>query len=206
MLGPIRMGHVRNRSKGPSRHQGGGSHSPRSGGQGGGGNNPGHPQRSSSSQHGQHSQNPPQGGGRGGQHPQRGGHGPGGHGGGQRTGQGGGHPAGGQRRHPGGGGQGHSRDGRGGGMPRGDGQGALRPGVPPPPVGEPTEGLLEIFQGGFGYLRRKENNYVASTGDVYVPANVLRVINVREGTLLRGVVSTVRGPQGQATVQEVQVA
>ena len=78
--------------------------------------------------------------------------------------------------------------------------------MPPPPAGEVTEGLLEIFQGGFGYLRRKENNYVASTGDVYVPPNVLRNVNVREGTLLRGTVSQVRGPQGQATVQEVEVA
>jgi len=68
-----------------------------------------------------------------------------------------------------------------------------------------TEGLLEIFQGGYGYLRRRENNYIASTGDVYVPANVVRLVNVREGSLLRGVVSPSRGPQSQVMVQQLEM-
>ena len=68
-----------------------------------------------------------------------------------------------------------------------------------------TEGLLDLFDGGFGYLRRRENNYIACTGDVLIPAATLRTLDIREGTLLRGAVSPMRGPQGQATVQEVEV-
>ena len=91
-----------------------------------------------------------------------------------------------------------------GGSGRPASQAALRQGAPPPAAGEAIEGLLEIFQGGFGFLRRKDNNYIASTGDVYVPANVLRTVDVREGTLMRGVVSATRGPQGQVTVQSLE--
>ncbi len=74
-----------------------------------------------------------------------------------------------------------------------------------PAVGETAEGLLEVFPAGFGYLRRKENNYLPATGDPYLPPNVVRTANVREGTLLRGVVSPVRGPQGQPTMQQVEL-
>ena len=73
-------------------------------------------------------------------------------------------------------------------------------------MGETTEGLLEIYPAGHGFLRRKENNYLACVGDVYVPAPIVRAANVREGTLLRGVVAQNRGPQGQATVQQVELA
>ncbi len=68
-----------------------------------------------------------------------------------------------------------------------------------------TEGILEIFPAGFGFLRRKENNYLASTGDIYVPANILRPTNYREGTLLKGVVSPTRGPQGQVALQQIEL-
>jgi transcription termination factor Rho len=136
------------------------------------------------SQHGQHSY-----GNKTSQHPQRG------HGG---------HKPGGHHRGPQGGGSSHgSRDGRGS-HGRNEGQGALRPGAPPPAAGEWTEGLLEMFPAGHGFLRRKENNYIASTGDIYVPAPVVRAVGVREGTLLKGLVSAVRGPQGQVTVQQVE--
>jgi transcription termination factor Rho len=92
-------------------------------------------------------------------------------------------------------------------MNRGNGQSGLRPGAPPPGVGETTEGLLDLFDGGHGYLRRSENNYIASTGDVYVPAPALRALNMtlREGALLRGTVSAARGPQGQVAVQDVEL-
>jgi transcription termination factor Rho len=82
----------------------------------------------------------------------------------------------------------------------------LRQGAPPPNVGEVTEGILELFPQGYGFLRRKENNYLASTGDVYVPAQSLRTLNVREGTLLRGVVSAMRGPQGQVALENLEPA
>ena len=91
-----------------------------------------------------------------------------------------------------------------GGHARQDGHKALRQGAPPPGVGELTEGLLEVFPAGYGYLRRKENNYLASTGDVYVPAAALRDATVRPGSLLKGVVSPNRGPQGQVTLQQVE--
>jgi transcription termination factor Rho len=138
----------------------------------------------------------------GGQHPHGGNRNPRPHGGQPGSGHGGGHgggPGGHSRRPHQGGGQ---RDGRGQREP----QGALRQGAPAPGVGEVTEGLLEIYPAGHGFLRRKENNYVACVGDVYVPAPVVRNVNVREGTLLRGVVAPARGPQGQVTVQQVEVA
>jgi len=71
-------------------------------------------------------------------------------------------------------------------------------------VGESTEGLLEVLPSGYGFLRRRENNYLPATGDLYVPANILRDLDVRTGVLLRGVVGPSRGPQGHATAQAIE--
>ena len=75
--------------------------------------------------------------------------------------------------------------------------------MPGPAPGEQAEGLLEVMSPGHGFLRRKENSYLPSTGDIFVPANSIRNTIYRSGTLLRGVVQPGRGPQGHPTVQEV---
>ena len=85
-----------------------------------------------------------------------------------------------------------------------DGPSVLREGAPAPAAGEASEGLLEILPSGYGFLRRQENNYLPATGDLYVPANMLREMNVRTGTMLRAVVSGSRGPQGHATAQSIE--
>ena len=58
--------------------------------------------------------------------------------------------------------------------------------MPGPAPGETAEGLLEVMSSGHGFLRRKENSYLPSTGDIFVPANSIRNTIYRSGTLLRG--------------------
>ena len=172
---------MRNRSKGGNRRRGGGDQSGRRSGsdpRGGG-----HPQRSGSGQSSGQSSG------------QKSYSGQGSGGGGYK----GGRPQGGNR--------GRRRGGRGGG---GNTQrvttppAVLREGSPAPAAGEASEGLLEILPSGYGFLRRQENNYLPATGDLYVPANILREVNVRTGTMLRGIVSPARGPQGHATAQSIE--
>ncbi len=69
--------------------------------------------------------------------------------------------------------------------------------TPPPP--RPTvivEGLLEISDKGYGFLRDPKNNYLPLRTDVFVLPDVIRVNNLREGLMLKGeMVQSNRGPQ-----------
>lgn len=48
------------------------------------------------------------------------------------------------------------------------------------------EGVLEILQDGYGFLRSSDSNYVASPDDVYVPPQLIRRFNLRTGDSISG--------------------
>ncbi len=48
------------------------------------------------------------------------------------------------------------------------------------------EGVLEILQDGYGFLRSSDSNYVASPDDVYAPPQLIRRFNLRTGDSISG--------------------
>jgi len=59
---------------------------------------------------------------------------------------------------------------------------------PPPPPTQPMaqEGLLELMQDGFGFLRFAQNNYLPDEDDIYVPAGLVRRYKIRPGSMIMG--------------------
>ena len=49
-----------------------------------------------------------------------------------------------------------------------------------------AEGLLELTDRGFGFLRQRKNNYRVMSGDVYVPPALIREARLVEGLYLKG--------------------
>ncbi len=54
------------------------------------------------------------------------------------------------------------------------------------------EGVIEILQDGFGFLRSPEANYLAGPDDIYVPPSFVRKYGLRTGDTIEG---EVRGPK-----------
>jgi len=54
------------------------------------------------------------------------------------------------------------------------------------------EGLLEIMQDGFGFLRFSQNNYLPDEDDIYVPAGLVRKFKIRPGSMILGEVQPPR--------------
>ena len=50
------------------------------------------------------------------------------------------------------------------------------------------DGVLEVLQDGFGFLRSPEANYLAGPDDIYVSPNQIRRFNLRTGDTLEGVI------------------
>ena len=51
---------------------------------------------------------------------------------------------------------------------------------------QPTSGVLQINEKGFGFLRNAESNYLPSPKDVFVPRNLIQHFSLREGVQLTG--------------------
>ncbi len=49
-----------------------------------------------------------------------------------------------------------------------------------------VEGLLVLTKDGFGFLRQRKNNYLAGTGDVFVPTGVIQRHRLRAGHYVKG--------------------
>ncbi len=56
-----------------------------------------------------------------------------------------------------------------------------------------VSGVLEILPKGFGFLRSAQNQYLPSKKDVFVPADVIRRLQVKPGTLMMGKATAGRG-------------
>ncbi|MCC7396997.1 MAG: transcription termination factor Rho [Planctomycetes bacterium] len=110
----------------------------------------------------------------------------------------------------GGGGGGYQNDGggNGGGGNGGNGGGGGGPVVVEGPT-EETVGVLEYTKEGNGWLRKKQNSYLADSipnGDTFVPASLIRQFRLQDGSEVLGQAGMPsRGPQRLtlATVTEV---
>jgi len=132
----------------------------------------------------------------------------------QRSGQSrSGQSRGGQSRH--GGGQSHQHGGqatakgRGKKKRRGFGKRNGRPGRNAPvefsgPL-EAVEGVLEVLPDGYGFLRRLENNYLPEDGDVFVPADLIRKNQIREGSTIKGQAAARRNHSGGPQLREIEI-
>ena len=49
-----------------------------------------------------------------------------------------------------------------------------------------SEGVIEILQDGFGFLRSPEANYLAGPDDIYVSPNLVRRFGLRTGDTVKG--------------------
>ena len=49
-----------------------------------------------------------------------------------------------------------------------------------------SEGVLEIMQGGYGFLRSTDYNYLASPDDIYVSPSQIRLLGLKTGDTVRG--------------------
>ena len=54
------------------------------------------------------------------------------------------------------------------------------------------EGVIEVLQDGFGFLRSSEANYLAGPDDIYVSPNLIRKFSLRTGDTVEG---QIRGPK-----------
>ena len=65
---------------------------------------------------------------------------------------------------------------------------------------QPANGVLQINEKGFGFLRHPESNYLPSPKDVFVPRNLIQQFRLREGVQLSGTASPAddgRGGRGR---------
>ena len=51
------------------------------------------------------------------------------------------------------------------------------------------DGVLEVMQDGFGYLRSPESNYLPGPDDIYVSPEQLRLFSLRTGDTVEGVIN-----------------
>ncbi|MCU0905572.1 MAG: transcription termination factor Rho [Tabrizicola sp.] len=54
------------------------------------------------------------------------------------------------------------------------------------------DGVLEVLQDGFGFLRSKEANYLPGPDDIYVSPDILRQFSLRTGDTVEGVIAAPR--------------
>ncbi len=54
------------------------------------------------------------------------------------------------------------------------------------------DGVLEVLQDGFGFLRSKEANYLPGPDDIYVSPEILRQFSLRTGDTIEGVIQAPR--------------
>ena len=97
--------------------------------------------------------------------------------------------------------QGHPSQPGGRFAPGGDpGRGASPASGPPQPV----FGVLEVLEQGYGFLRRRENNYLPGDGDVYVPGDMIRSLELMEGMQIDGMGQPGRGNNGAMSLVQLQ--
>ena len=58
---------------------------------------------------------------------------------------------------------------------------------------EIISGILELTDNGAGFLRRREANYLPSSGDVYVRQRLIREFGLRSGDEVEGTVGKAPG-------------
>ena len=67
------------------------------------------------------------------------------------------------------------------------------------------EGVIEVLQDGFGFLRYPEANYLAGPDDVYVPPQIVKKLGLRTGDTIEGVLRAPKGEERYFAIQEVKL-
>lgn len=67
-----------------------------------------------------------------------------------------------------------------------------------------AQGVLEIQEEGFGFLRSTKNNFRPCAQDVFVPLNLVRANGLREGSWVEGPMGPPRRPGQNPVIREIQ--
>jgi transcription termination factor Rho len=65
------------------------------------------------------------------------------------------------------------------------------------------DGVLEVLQDGFGFLRSKEANYLPGPDDIYVSPEILRIFSLRTGDTVEGVIQAPRDTERYFSMTKV---
>jgi transcription termination factor Rho len=73
-------------------------------------------------------------------------------------------------------------------------------------AGEPiqAEGVLEVMQDGFGFLRSPEANYLPGADDIYIPPSIVRKFGLRTGDTVEGPIVPPTGSARYFAIEEVR--
>ncbi|MBY0525417.1 MAG: transcription termination factor Rho [Gemmataceae bacterium] len=74
-----------------------------------------------------------------------------------------------------------------------------------PSNGNLVQGVLEMHQKGYGFLRNPARNYVAQPADPYVPNPVIQKLGLREGLLLAGPIEAAKKGAGPRLARVEQI-
>jgi transcription termination factor Rho len=69
---------------------------------------------------------------------------------------------------------------------------------------QPAAGILEVVKDGRGFLRVREHDYSVREDDVVVPVNIVRRLQLLQGSFVEGIAVEGHGRKGGMTMQEVQ--
>lgn len=67
------------------------------------------------------------------------------------------------------------------------------------------EGVIEVLQDGFGFLRYPEANYLAGPDDIYVPPAIVKKLGLRTGDTLEGVLRAPKNEERYFAMTEVKL-
>ena len=67
------------------------------------------------------------------------------------------------------------------------------------------EGVIEVLQDGFGFLRYPEANYLAGSDDIYIPTQIVKKLGLRTGDTVEGVLRAPKGEERYFTLTEVKL-
>ena len=66
------------------------------------------------------------------------------------------------------------------------------------------EGVIEVLQDGFGFLRYPEANYLAGPDDIYVPPAIVKKLGLRTGDTVEGVLRAPKNEERYFAISEVK--
>lgn len=67
------------------------------------------------------------------------------------------------------------------------------------------QGVIEVLQDGFGFLRYPEANYLAGSDDIYVPPAIVKKLGLRTGDTVEAVLRAPKGEERYFALSEVKL-
>lgn len=68
-----------------------------------------------------------------------------------------------------------------------------------------ANGLLEVAQDGYGFLRSSDYNYFPSPDDIYVPADIIKKWHLKTGDVIEGSIRPPKGSEKYFLLQNIQL-